>query len=388
MNLHTRHSLLALVTDCFGNWNSRNKLIHEPIFLLLILALLVTACQSGPVASVALSPATAVPLPPTATVLAPPQINILTEPTRPTVAEPPAFNLVNPDDLVTKPPVPTATAIVVPPTDIPTDTPTPQPTFTPPALPQTAPDEHYWLRRPIAEGGTVWTDKTYPYGSTRGSTLEPHHGVEFYVPNGTEILAAASGTVRVAGKDDGFNYGPQRNFYGQLIVIELDSQFNGQPIYNLYGHLSQILVSEGQHVDAEQVIALSGATGVADGPHLHFEVRQGQNSYDATRNPLLWLWPFPDDGTIAGRVTFANGTLAYEAPVRAVRVDAPSVYAASTTYADNSLNADTILGENFALDDIAAGYYEVIVDSGGKKYKAEVWVYPRRTSFVEIVLGD
>ena len=52
------------------------------------------------------------------------------------------------------------------------------------------------------------------------------------------------------------------------------------------------------------------------------------------------------------------------------------------------LNADTILGENFALDDIAAGYYEVIVDVGSKKYKEEVWVYPRRTSFVEIVLEN
>jgi hypothetical protein len=46
------------------------------------------------------------------------------------------------------------------------------------------------------------------------------------------------------------------------------------------------------------------------------------------------------------------------------------------------------LNENFALDDVDAGYYEIIVDTGGKKYKTEVWVYPRRTSFVEIVLGE
>jgi murein DD-endopeptidase MepM/ murein hydrolase activator NlpD len=338
-----------------------------------------------------MSPATAVPPQPTATVLAPPQINIVTEPTRQSAAEPPAFSLVDPDDLVTNTPEPvvSATAVAIAaPTDIPTDTPTPQPTFTPPALPLTSPDEHYWLRRPIAEGGTVWTDKTYPYGSTRAGTLEPHHGVEFYVPTGTQILAAASGTVIFAGKDDAFNYGPQRNFYGQLVVIELDSQFSGQPVYNVYGHLSQIFVSEGERVNAQDVIALSGATGVADGPHLHFEVRQGENSYDATRNPLLWLWPFPDDGTIAGRVIFADGSLAYEAPVRAVRVDASSAYAATTTYADDSLNADTVLAENFALDDIAAGYYEIIVDTGGKKYKEEVWVYPRRTSFVEIVIGN
>lgn len=363
------------------------------LFALVVLAILsLAACQSGPVASAALNPVTAVP--PTALpapTLAPPQINIVSESSNPVseAAAPPAFSLVDPDELVTNTPVPTtaATATAVP-TNVSTETATPPPTFTPPALPQTALDEHYWLRRPIPEGGTVWTDKTYPYGSTRGGTLDPHHGVEFYVPTGTSILATASGTVRVAGTDDAIVYGPHANFYGQLVVIEHDTQWNGNPIFTLYGHLSEIYVSEGQHVNAQDLIALSGATGVADGPHLHFEVRQGQNSYDATRNPLLWLWPFPEDGTIAGRVTFADGSLAYEAPVRAVRVDAPSVYAATTTYADNSLNADNQFNENFALDDIQAGYYEVIVNTGSKKYKEEVWVYPRRTSFVEIVIGN
>ena len=46
----------------------------------------------------------------------------------------------------------------------------PQPTFTAPALAQTQPWDHYWLRRPIPEGGTVWTDKAYPYGSNRSGT--------------------------------------------------------------------------------------------------------------------------------------------------------------------------------------------------------------------------
>ncbi len=349
------------------------------MLLLITFSLFLAACQTSPVAQAAVIPATAVTQPtavPSPTL--PPPAIVKSASEQPTM---PSFAAIDPDDLVTKTAVPPAPSPQPP-------TPTPPPTFTPPALPQTALDEHYWLRRPIPEGGTVWTDKAYPYGTTRGGTLDTHHGVEFYVPTGTEILAAASGTVRVAGTDAETAYGPQTNFYGNLVVIELDSQWNGQPIYNVYGHLSQVLVTVGQHVNAQDLIAFSGATGVADGPHLHFEVRQGQNSYDATRNPLLWLWPFPDRGTIAGRVTFANGALAYEAPVRAVRVDAPSAYAATTTYADNTVNADTELNENFALDDIAAGYYEVIVDTGGKKYKENVWVYSRRTSFVEIVIGE
>ena len=42
--------------------------------------------------------------------------------------------------------------------------------------------------------------------------------------------------------------------------------------------------------------------------------------------------------------------------------------------------------ENFALDDVVAGYYEVVVRVGEDKYTAETWVYPYRTSFIEIVL--
>jgi murein DD-endopeptidase MepM/ murein hydrolase activator NlpD len=140
----------------------------------------------------------------------------------------------------------------------------------------------------------------YSYGSTRRGTLRPHHGVEFYVPTGTDVIAAADGTVRVAGNDAVFNYGPANNFYGNLVIIEHDARWDNQPVYTLYAHLSEILVSEGQRVLVQQLIGKSGATGVADGPHLHFEVRVGENSYAQTRNPLLWLYPFPDRGVAAG----------------------------------------------------------------------------------------
>ena len=115
------------------------------------------------------------------------------------------------------------------------------------------------------------------------SEMRSHHGVEFYVPSGTEVLSTASGTVVVAGSDDELLYGPHKNFYGNLVVIELDTPFLGQPVYNLYAHLSEIFVAESQHVVAQEVIALSGASGVADGAHLHFEVRVGNNDYANTR---------------------------------------------------------------------------------------------------------
>jgi murein DD-endopeptidase MepM/ murein hydrolase activator NlpD len=307
----------------------------------------------------------------------------------------PSFNLLNETDITatavqaeidrqpTLTPVPTNT-----PTAEPTEpaTPTPMPTFTPPALPNTSPNEHYWLRRPVAEGGVVWTNKNYPYGSTRGGTLRPHHGVEFDVSTGTEILAAASGTVVFAGADNATLLGETTNFYGNVVVIQLDSSLAGQPVFNLYGHLSEILVAVGQSIQAQEVIALSGSSGVADGPHLHFEVRIGTNSYDATLNPLLWLYPFPDRGVVAGRISWPNGTAAREVPVTLRRIDAPSPYSATTTYTGGTVNSDPLWKENFVLDDVTAGYYELTNGSGDDEIKVEFWVYPYQTSFIEVTL--
>lgn len=363
------------------------------LVLLALLAVLISGCQNSAQAEISADALSA------QAGAAPPTPTLAPTATQPVVvftvsaAQPesmPAFALADPDELTRA--APTATPEPAAATEAGGETAvsltdTPQPTFTPPALPLTSADEHYWFRRPIPEGGTVWTDKVYPYGSTRGGTLPTHHGVEFYVPSGTQILAVASGLVVTAGSDAATVFGPNANFYGNVVVIQHDTPLDGQLVYSLYGHLSEIYVTEGQRVESQQIIALSGATGVADGPHLHFEVRVGANSYDNTRNPLLWLYPFPDRGTVVGRVTFPDGGLAYQAPVSLNRVDAPSRYLATTTYADDSVNADPAWNENFAIDDVDAGYYEVIVTAGEKKYKAEVWVYPYRTSFVEIVIG-
>ncbi len=260
----------------------------------------------------------------------------------------------------------------------------PRPTFTAPALPQTQSWDHYWLRRPIPEGGTVWTDKAYPYGSDRGGTLRTHHGVEFNVIRGTPILAAASGTVIVAGDDQQSELGAAPNFYGNVVVIEHDTGLDGQAVYSLYGHLSDIYISVGQRVLAQDLIASSGASGVADGPHLHFEVRVGENSYSATRNPLLWLYPFPDRGVVAGQISNSAGQAIPNAPLSLRRIDAPSAYAETTSYADSSVNSDGKWQENFVFDDIVAGYYELTVGEGDDKIKLEFWVYPYQTNIIEV----
>ncbi|MEM7336755.1 MAG: M23 family metallopeptidase [Chloroflexota bacterium] len=362
-----------------------------PYLLLLTLLLWISACVR-PAAEIALeevhaqsveqSIAATVASIPTVTATNPPVIII-----QPTESFD-DFSLPSATELTAQ--APTATATPLPATAVPTENPvetnTPAPTFTPPSLPFTSTEEHFWFRRPVPEGSAVWTDKEYPYGSTKGGTLRTHHGVEFNVGYNTQILATAAGTVVVAGNDAEQAYGPQTNFYGNLIVIQHDSVWQNQPVFTLYGHLNDIYVSVGQRVDMQQVIGLSGATGIADGPHLHFEVRYGTNSYDTTKNPLLWLYPFPQKSAVAGRISWPDGSPAANAPVRLVRVDAQNRYQATTTYADQTVNPDSQWNENFVIDDVDPGFYEVIIDAGSTKYTAEVWVFAYQTSFVEIVL--
>ncbi|MBP6015893.1 MAG: M23 family metallopeptidase [Candidatus Promineofilum sp.] len=217
--------------------------------------------------------------------------------------------------------------------------------------------------------------------------MRPHTGVEFGVPAGTPVLATGAGTVVVAGNDAVVAYGPQTDFYGNLVIIESAGQDTGASIFTLYGHLSEVDVTAGQVVAAGDVLGLSGATGVADGPHLHFEVRVGQNSYQSTRNPLLWLAPLRETGTVAGRITGPGGELLAEAPLTLVRVDAPAPYTATTSYATGEPNSDGTLSENFAVDDVIPGFYQAIVDTGSQRFSADLWVYPGRLNWVEVVVA-
>ena len=362
--------------------------------LLWLLLLNLIACQAAP-QEVAVPTATPTNSPPTviATLPAPP-IAVAQEPTG--LPEMRSFQLLNPtaqaataaagaSSLVSPTPAQMALATGAV-TALPTATLTPQPTFTPPTLPETAANEHYWLIRPIPEGGIVWTDKSYPFGSTRGGTLRPHHGVEFNVSAGTSVVSAASGTVVVAGSDNTELVGPEGDFYGNVVVIQHDFLYLNQAVFTLYGHLSEIYVAVGQTVSAGDLIALSGGTGVADGPHLHFEVRLGSNSYDMSVNPLLWLWPFPDRGTVIGRVVWPDGALVAEARLSLRRVDGAAPYLATTSYAAG-MNGDPGWGENFAVDDVPAGYYEITVRAGDADYTVEAWVFSRQTTYVEITLG-
>lgn len=98
-----------------------------------------------------------------------------------------------------------------------------------------------------------------------------HAGIDLAAPQGTPIHAMNAGTVVLSGWYAG---------YGYAVIID-----HGNGVESLYGHSSQLLVSEGQEVAAGERIALVGNTGYSFGPHLHLEVHVDGVPHE----PLGWL---------------------------------------------------------------------------------------------------
>jgi murein DD-endopeptidase MepM/ murein hydrolase activator NlpD len=265
---------------------------------------------------------------------------------------------------------------------------TPIPTWTPPPMdPSVQIADHYRFQRPISENGVNYLDRTYPYGGTSGGALQVHHGVDFANSTNTPILAVGDGVVYYAGDDLATMFGLSTNYYGNLVVIQhtLNSP-EGQPVFTLYGHMQSVEVQTGQAVHAGDVIGKVGATGVAFGPHLHLEVRIGDpQSFGATRNPDLWIYPYRRFGTLAGRVTDASGNILYQATVQ-IRSETRVRYA--FTYADTSVNGDDGFHENYAYGDLPDGYYEVSVNDGQRvRFRKMIYVYPNQTTWLDIQLN-
>lgn len=262
------------------------------------------------------------------------------------------------------------------------------PTWTPPpADPAVQIDDHYHFTRPISPDGTNWVARTYPYGGTSGGRLQVHLGVDMENPRGTPVLAAGDGVVFYAGDDLSSQFGPQTNYYGNLVVIQHSiSDATAQPVFTLYGHMHRVDVQTGQVVKQGQTLGIVGDSGVAFGPHLHFEVRVGNASdWRSTRNPELWIYPYRTFGTLVGRVTDANGALLYDVTLQVKSTDITR-YAFS--YHDTSVNSDPVFNENFVLGDLPANYYEVSVNENGRvRFRKIVYVYPNRSTWIDVQLN-
>ncbi|MBT9372360.1 M23 family metallopeptidase [Rhizobium sp. CSW-27] len=125
---------------------------------------------------------------------------------------------------------------------------------------------------------------TLPYGNPApgheitsgfGNRIDPflgrlalHAGVDFQAETGQRVRSTGAGRVVAAGDSGG---------YGNMVDID-----HGHGLLTRYGHLSRILVREGDTVAAGDVIGLAGSTGRSTAPHVHYEVRQDGEAIDPT----------------------------------------------------------------------------------------------------------
>jgi hypothetical protein len=108
-----------------------------------------------------------------------------------------------------------------------------------------------------------------------------HNGIDFGIPNGTPVLAAAKGVVDKVSFEDGG--------YGNY--VKLRHADGAATFYTYYAHLMQASVAAGQSVEAGAVIGHSNNTGASTGPHLHFGLRTSDQSgtYKGYIDPLTYL---------------------------------------------------------------------------------------------------
>ena len=126
--------------------------------------------------------------------------------------------------------------------------------------------------------------RVYKYSDGR-SDISIHAGIDYGVPTGTRVTACGPGKVVLARP---------RIVTGNSVVIE-----HLPGVYSLYYHLDKIEVAEGVLVDTGTLLGLSGATGLATGPHLHWEIRvSGEN----TDPDVLISRPLLDKDAILSRI--------------------------------------------------------------------------------------
>jgi murein DD-endopeptidase MepM/ murein hydrolase activator NlpD len=114
------------------------------------------------------------------------------------------------------------------------------------------------LRKPLS--GDIETSSGF------GVRLDPfvrrpamHTGLDMRGTTGEPVRATAAGTVTSAGWSGG---------YGRMVEVD-----HGNGFATRYGHMSEILVKEGQTIKPGQVVGRVGSTGRSTGPHLHYETR-------------------------------------------------------------------------------------------------------------------
>ncbi len=150
------------------------------------------------------------------------------------------------------------------------------------------------LRRPFIRMPIPYARLSSGFGARRHPVLgrmRMHKGVDYAAGTGTPIMAAGDARVQFVGWKGG---------YGRAVILD-----HGRGHTTLYGHMSAFAkIRPGQRIAQGTVIGRVGSTGLATGPHLHYEFRVN----GVHRNPLSMTMPPPEPLRGAALVAFKNET--------------------------------------------------------------------------------
>jgi len=269
--------------------------------------------------------------------------------------------------------------------EFPTPGPNPVSAWRPPPYPvprAVRPDDHFYFLRPIPSGNVNWPHPRYRYGNTFFGEESIHTGVDLDAAHGTPVLAAGSGKVVWVGFGLYSGIDNPDDPYGLAILIRHEFGHDGRLMYSAYAHLERADVWLGQRVEAGDLIGQVGDTGNAEGPHLHFEIRFGEDGYFTTRNPELWMVPPEGGGVLAGRVSDSIGRPMAEQLVQIFSLETGQRWDV-WTYALETVHPDDRYRENFVISDLPAGPYEVRIDFAGHTSFAQMLVLAGQTNIFE-----
>lgn len=241
-------------------------------------------------------------------------------------------------------------------------------------------EDHFYFTRPILVDQSGWLLDDYKYGYIYEGFDNVHTGIDIDAAVGTPVFAAGAGKIIWVG------YGllngriDPDDPYGLAVAIRHDFGFKDQRLYTTYSHLNDVNIQLGDLVSPGQQIGIVGTTGLTTGPHLHFEVRLGENDYFATRNPELWLAPPQGWGLLVGQIKDTAGRLIKSKEVHVSRVGTDDHWKA-LTYGARSVNSDGYYGENMVLSDLPAGRYKITFEYLYQRYYLEVDVNPGMVSY-------
>jgi len=245
-----------------------------------------------------------------------------------------------------------------------------------------SPFDHFYFAAPIAAAYPGEPEWDYPYGGVFFGPNIIHTGVDLPAPRGTSVLAAGPGTIVWAGI--GLYSGSSDNPndpYGIAVAIRHDFGYQDQQLYTIYAHMEEVDVVLGQWVKTGTVIGKVGSTGNTTGPHLHFEVRLGENSFYSTRNPVLWMAPPEDYGVLVGRVTGDFGSTLKDHLVSVTNTQIQKTWKVYTYASDATIHSDSYYNENVALGDLPAGVYQIDIIFDGMYNRENIQILPGQVTY-------